>query len=157
MTDRKTDPAAPPAGSRALWWPVARRCLVAAVPAWLLLSGSLAHAQEQTMMVRISEIQVHAEHLDKYKAILKEEAEASVRLEPGVIAIFPMVQRDNDAEFRILEMYADRQAYEAHLRTPHFLKYKASTLQMVKSLRLVDMRMLDAATVPGMFKKMKDR
>ena len=132
-----------------------RRLLVLAIPAWLLFGSSLAHAQEQQMMVRISEIQVHAEHLGRYKAILKEEAEASVKLEPGVIAIFPMYQRENDTEFRILEMYSNRQAYEAHLKTPHFLKYKSSTLHMVKSLKLVDMQALDPATMTGMFKKLK--
>ncbi|CAN7612697.1 putative quinol monooxygenase [Massilia sp. LjRoot122] len=134
-----------------------RQCFALAIPAWLLFSFHPAHAQEQQMMVRISEIQVHAEHLDQYKAILKEEAEASVRLEPGVIAIFPMVQRENATEFRILEMYADRQAYEAHLKTPHFQKYKTTTLHMVKSLKLVDMQTLDAATMTSMFKKMKRR
>jgi quinol monooxygenase YgiN len=134
-------------------WRLGRQFLVLAIPAWLLFSVSLAHAQERQMMVRISEIKVHAEHLGQYKSILKEEAEASVRLEPGVIAIFPMYQRESETEFRILEMYADRQAYESHLKTPHFQKYK-STIHMVK-LELVDMQMLDAATI--MFKKMKSR
>ncbi|QBI05240.1 antibiotic biosynthesis monooxygenase [Pseudoduganella albidiflava] len=109
------------------------------------------------MMVRISEIEVHAEHLAQYKAILAEEAEASVRLEPGVIAIFPMFQRDSDTEFRILEMYADRRAYEAHLKTPHFLKYKSATLHMVKSLKLVDMQAIDRPTMNRMFTKMGSR
>lgn len=36
----------------------------------------------QGMMVRISEIQIEPNRLDEYKAILTEEAEASVRLEP---------------------------------------------------------------------------
>ena len=58
------------------------------------------------MLVRISEIQIHLEHLDEYNAILKEEAEASVRLEPGVISIFPMYQKGNPTEVRILEIYA---------------------------------------------------
>jgi hypothetical protein len=47
------------------------------------------------MSVRISEIGIDADYLEEYKAILKEEAELSVRLEPGVIAIFPMYQKDN--------------------------------------------------------------
>jgi len=58
-----------------------RQRLVPAIAAWLLFGVSYAHAQEQQMLVRISEIQVHAEHLAQYKAILTEEAEASVRLE----------------------------------------------------------------------------
>jgi quinol monooxygenase YgiN len=134
-----------------------RQFLVLAIPAWLLLGFTSGHAQEPQMIVRISEIQVHAEHLLQYKAILTEEAEASVRLEPGVIAIFPMYQRENDTEFRILEMYADHQAYEAHLKTPHFQKYKSTTLHMVKSLKLVDMQVLDTVTMSEMFKKMKSQ
>lgn len=124
----------------------------------VLLNGvNVAHAQDQQMMVRISEIEVDAKYLEQYKAILKEEAEASVRLEPDVIAIFPMYQRERDTEFRILEMYANREAYEAHLKTPHFQKYKAETLHMVKSLKLVDMQTLDARTMTKMFKKMNSR
>ena len=56
------------------------------------------------MMVRISEIQIDPARLDEYKAILKEESEASVRLEPGVISIFPMYQRDDPTQIRILEI-----------------------------------------------------
>jgi quinol monooxygenase YgiN len=106
------------------------------------------------MLVRISEIQIHAEYLEEYNAILKEEAEASVRLEPGVITIFPMSQRGNPTELRILEIYADRAAYESHLKTPHFQKYKTTTLKMVKALKLVDMDTLDPETMRAMFRKM---
>ena len=142
-------------------WPSLARTLftalfVALFAALLLASARPAQAQEQ-LMVRISEIQVHPQHLTQYKAILAEEAEASVRLEPGVIAIFPMTQRENATEFRILEMYADRASYEAHLKTPHFQKYKSGTLHMVKSLKLIDMETLDADTMTSMFKKIKRR
>lgn len=123
---------------------------------WLLLAHDRAHAQEQKMIVRISEIQIHARYLEQYKAILKEEAEASVRLEPGVIAIFPMYQQEDPGQVRILEMYADRQAYEAHLKTAHFLKYKTTTLPMVKSLKLVDMSAMDAPTMSKIFRKLKN-
>ena len=39
---------------------------------------------------------------------------------------------------RLLEVYASRSAYDAHLRAPHFLKYKAATEKMVRSLRLIE-------------------
>jgi quinol monooxygenase YgiN len=107
------------------------------------------------MLVRIAEIEVVAEHLKEYKAILKEEAEASVRLEPGVTAIFPIHRKENPTQITILEIYANREAYESHLATPHFQKYKTTTLKMVKSLKLVDMEALDAVTMPRVFKKMK--
>ena len=38
----------------------------------------------------------------------------------------------------ILEVYADREAYQAHLQTAHFRKYKEGTADMVKSLKLID-------------------
>ena len=111
-------------------------------------------AQVKAMMVRISEIEVDSNHLDEYKAILKEEAAASVKLEPGVISIFPMYEKERPTTFRILEIYASRDAYESHLATSHFQRYKTTTLNMVKSLRLVDMTVLDAATMVGIFGKM---
>jgi quinol monooxygenase YgiN len=123
----------------------------------LSVNLNLASAQEQQMIVRISEIQVNANNLEQYKAILHEEAEASVRLEPGVIAIFPMFQKNSDIEFRIFEIYANQEAYEAHLETPHFQKYKSATRHMVKSLKLVDMQAVDAKTMSIMFSKMKSR
>src|SRR3954468_16905107 len=93
-------------------------------------------AQKKDQMVRISEIEIEPAFLEQYKAILKQESEASVRLEPGVIAIFPMFQKENPTQLRILEIYADKESYQAHLKTPHFLTYKTSTLKMVKSLKL---------------------
>jgi quinol monooxygenase YgiN len=128
-----------------------------AIVALPLFTPKVAQAQAPQMMVRISEIRVDAKHLAQYKTILKEEAEASVRLEPGVIAIFPMTERESDTEFRILEIYANREAYESHLKTPHFQAYKTGTLHMVKSLKLVDMQALDPETMASMFGKMKSR
>jgi quinol monooxygenase YgiN len=122
--------------------------------AGVLVSSSAASAQPKGMMVRISEIEIYPKDLSRYKAILKEESEASVRLEPGVIAIFPMYEKENPRQVRILEMYASREAYKAHLKTPHFQKYKTTTLKMVKSLKLVDMAAIDAQTMPQIFRKM---
>ncbi|MGE8426961.1 MAG: putative quinol monooxygenase [Sphingobacterium sp.] len=115
-----------------------------------------AKAQQQAMMIRISEIEINPQHVEHYKTILKEEAEASVRLEPGVIAIFPMFQKDNPTQVRILEMYKDQQAYQSHLKTEHFQKYKTGTLHMVKALKLVDMEVLDLKTATQLFSKLKE-
>ena len=105
------------------------------------------------MMIRIAEIEIEPDYLDEYLSILKKEAKASVDLEPGVISIYPMFQKESTNEIRILEIYADREAYEAHLQTPHFKHYKSGTLQMVKSLKLIDMTAIDEQTMPKIFKK----
>lgn len=106
------------------------------------------------LMVRLSEIEIDAAQLEDYLAILTEESAASVRLEPGVISIYPMFQKDNPTQIRILEIYANKEAYEAHLQTPHFKHYKSATLPMVNSLKLVDMEALDDKSMPEIFKKL---
>ena len=105
------------------------------------------------MMVRIAEIEIDPDYLDKYITILQEESEASIRIEPGVISIFPMFPKDNPTKIVIVEIYANKEAYESHLKTPHFLKYKTSTLNMVKSLKLIDMEAIDKEMMSKIFRK----
>jgi len=112
-------------------------------------------AQKNDMIVRISEVEIEPSFLKEYLDILNEEASASVKLEPGVISIFPMFQKENHNQIRILEIYADKSAYESHLKTPHFLKYKTTTIKMVKSLKLIDMEASDTITMKEIFKKIQ--
>jgi quinol monooxygenase YgiN len=112
-------------------------------------------AQNKDHMVRIAEVEIIPDYLEQYKAILKEEAEASIRLESGVIAIFPMFQKEHPNQIKILEIYANNEAYQSHLKTPHFLLYKTATLKMVKSLKLNDLEALDVETMAALFKKYK--
>ncbi|RYU93657.1 antibiotic biosynthesis monooxygenase [Emticicia agri] len=107
------------------------------------------------MMVRIAEIEILPEYLDEYKAILKVESEASVKIEAGVICIFPMYEKENPTRIRLLEIYASKAAYQAHLQTPHFQHYKTTTLKMVKSLRLVEMNTINPEAMQEIFRKMK--
>ena len=122
----------------------------------ILLSSYNVFAQTNKMIIRMSEIEIDSNYLEEYKVILKEEASASVKLEPGVISIYPMFQKANPTQVRILEIYADKEAYESHLKTPHFQKYKTTTIKMVKSLKLIDMEAIDAETMPEIFRKSKD-
>ena len=112
--------------------------------------------KSDNMIIRISEIEIDSGYRDEYISILREESAASVRLEPGVIAIYPMYQEEHPNEIRILEIYKDREAYESHLQTPHFKYYKSATLNMVKSLKLVDMKAIDEETMPQIFHKLSN-
>ncbi len=122
------------------------------VPLMFLLSINMI-AQTNNMIVRISEIEIDSLYLQEYTNILQIEAKASVQKEPGVVAIFPMYQKANPTQIRILEIYSNKSAYENHIKSPHFLKYKAGTLKMVKSLKLVDMNSVDTETMKDIFRK----
>jgi 4-carboxymuconolactone decarboxylase len=92
----------------------------------------------QGQVVRLAELEIDPVQLDSYKAALKEEIDASIRLEPGVLTLYAVSEKDNPVQIWIFEIYANEDAYKAHLETPHFKKYKTSTQAMVKSLKLVE-------------------
>lgn len=102
----------------------------------LLASGSAAEGQSQ--MIRLAKIEIHPAHLEAYKAALKEEIEASIRDEPGVIALRAVCEKENPTRITIMEIYASVDAYKAHIASRHFQKYKVGTQHMVKSLELVE-------------------
>jgi 4-carboxymuconolactone decarboxylase len=98
-------------------------------------------AQENNQMVRLAKLIIDSAQLKSYKAALKEEIETSLKMEPGVQTLYAVFEKDNPTHITILEIYADTTAYKSHLQTPHFIKYKTGTKDMVKSLELV-------ATIP---------
>jgi quinol monooxygenase YgiN len=73
-----------------------------------------------TPIVRLAELQIDPAQLDAYLALLREEIEASVRLEPGVLTLNAVALKDSPDHIRLMEIYADQDAYEAHLKSPHF-------------------------------------
>ena len=90
-------------------------------------------------LVRIAEIEVDPDQLDAYLAFLTEEISSSIGTEPGVLMLHAVADKSAPHQIRILEVYACRAAYEAHIQTPHFIKYKHGTADMVTVLRLIDM------------------
>ncbi|HJB73854.1 MAG TPA: antibiotic biosynthesis monooxygenase [Candidatus Barnesiella merdigallinarum] len=107
------------------------------------------------MLVRISEIEIYPQYRDAYLEAALEVGATSVREEPGVIAIFPMIQQRDSCQVRILEIYASPEAYRHHIGTAHFQTYKQGTLHMVKTLDLVDMIPMNPAAMPEIFRKMQ--
>ena len=94
--------------------------------------------QNKNQMVRLAKLVIDSTQLEKYNVLLKEEIEASVRLEPGVLTLYAVAEKNAPTHITILEIYADTVAYRSHLQTPHFIKYKNGTKDMVKSLELVE-------------------
>ena len=103
----------------------------------------------------VAEIEVHPEFLTEYLAAATEIQQKSLAEEPGVLCLFPNQMKVDSTQFRILEIYASQEAYQHHIQTAHFQKYKQGTLHMVKSLKLQDLTPLDRETMSKIFKKIK--
>ena len=109
----------------------------------------------QNMIVRIAEIEVYPQYLQEYLAFANEVDRLSIEREPGVICLYPMQSAEDSCQIRILEIYASEDAYQQHLKTDHFQKYKQGTLHMVKDLKLPTMKPLDPETMKLIFKKQR--
>ena len=98
-------------------------------------------------IVRLAEIEIYPDKLDEYLSFAEEVGRVSMATEPGVIGLFSMRDKSDASKVYILEVYADKEAYQAHLQTAHFKKYKEGTSSMVKSLKLIDTNPLVTATL----------
>lgn len=96
-------------------------------------------------IVRLSKIEVYPQYLDEYMKYATEVGEVSLRTEPGVLTMYAVGEKENPCKITILETYASREAYEKHIASKHFQKYKQGTLHMVKSLQLCDQTPLNNA------------
>jgi quinol monooxygenase YgiN len=101
-------------------------------------TGASAQRPPSGVVVRLAELVIDPAQLESYEAFLREEIETSIRVEPGVLTLYAVAVKEQPTHIRIFETYASQAAYEAHIQTPHFLKYKTGTQSMVKSLNLLE-------------------
>lgn len=121
----------------------------------LVLLFTMCSDKQQTMcdkepmqadgIVRLSKIEVYPQYLGEYMQYAAEVGEVSLRTEPGVLTMYAVSEKEDPCKITILETYASREAYEKHIASAHFRKYKQGTLRMVKSLVLSDQTPLNPA------------
>ena len=91
-----------------------------------------------TSFVRVADIEVDPELRDAFISAVKEEMNESIRVEPGVLALYCVAEKDDPSRLRFFEIYANEAAYDRHLQSPHFRKYRATTEPMIRSRALVE-------------------
>lgn len=101
-----------------------------------------ATAQVNTKMHRIAKIKVDANQLERYQVALKEQMNAAIQLEPGVLSYTVVADKKDANSITIFEVYASLEAYQSHIVTPHFKRYKETVKDMVLSLELVDTELI---------------
>jgi quinol monooxygenase YgiN len=88
-----------------------------------LLGCAHAPVKKQGTVVRVAKLQIDPGQLESYIPALKEEIEASVRIEPGVLALYAVSEKDKPTNIMVFEIYADENAYRAY-RNAHFKNIK---------------------------------
>ena len=79
--------------------------------------------------------------------------QSALSIEKGVLAYSAVEDKKNPSKITILETYASTEAYQAHIQTEHFKKYKTAVVDMVKQLELIDVVPIAIQSKP----KYKDR
>jgi quinol monooxygenase YgiN len=116
-----------------------KRILLSTLLIGLFISiASYTNAQDAIRMYRIAKIKVDAGQLEKYKSALQEQMKTAINIEPGVLSYTVVADKNDATVFTILEVYASAAAYQLHISTPHFKKYKESVKEMVLFLELLD-------------------
>lgn len=87
--------------------------------------------------IRIAKIVVDVTKLDSYKTAIKEQIEAAVSKEPGVLNLYAVYEKENPTHVTIFEIYTDEDAYKSHLQSPHYQKYKSFTVDMITSREVI--------------------
>ena len=102
-----------------------------------------SNAQINNNMYRIAKIKVDINQLEKYKVALKEQMNTAIKVEPGVLSYTVVADKKDLSLITILEVYANLEAYQSHILTPHFKKYKDAVKDMVLSLELIDIELIE--------------
>jgi quinol monooxygenase YgiN len=101
------------------------------------LGGATVAQEASGQYVQVAEIEVDPAQLDTYRAAVQEQIDAAIQKEPGVLVLYAVSEKDEPYRVKVFEIYRDRNAYEAHLESDHFRKYKAAVAKMVTSLKLM--------------------
>ena len=94
-------------------------------------------------MYRIAKIKVDINQLENYKIALKEQMNTAIKVEPGVLSYTVVADKKDLSLITIIEVYANLEAYQSHILTPHFKKYKDAVKDMVLSLELIDTELIE--------------
>ena len=92
----------------------------------------------QASSIRIAHLQIKKDQLPAFLDSVKEEMEAALRVEPGVIAIYAAADKNDPTKMTFFEMYVDEAAYQTHRDTPHFQKYFHTTKDMISDRILLE-------------------
>ena len=77
------------------------RQLMVLASVFATLVGGAVMAKVQGQYIRVAHIEIDPAQIEAYKAAVSEEIKSSVRLEPGVLALYAVSDKDNSAKITV--------------------------------------------------------
>jgi len=82
------------------------------------------------------EFDIRPEAFAAFKPLMLENAQASLRDEPGCRQFDVSVPVENPARIFLYEIYDDEAAFKAHVASPHYKRFAAATKEMIAERRV---------------------
>lgn len=86
---------------------------------------------------RMALLVIDPAQLDTYKKVLAKEMQSAVANEEGVLALLATTETARPNVFHLLELYADDNAYRAHIDGQYFQEYNKAVQKMVTDKTLI--------------------
>jgi (4S)-4-hydroxy-5-phosphonooxypentane-2,3-dione isomerase len=81
--------------------------------------------------VIVVDFKIHAGQMQAFRKLIDDNARASVRDEPGCSRFDVCADRKDPDRIVLYEIYDDRAAFDAHLKTPHFAAFNEKSAPLV--------------------------
>ena len=103
-----------------------------------LLGLTMSLSTQAEPIIRIFEMQIRPESVQKFTELGKHNIRQSVNTEQGVLGMYVMTDKADPNIFYVVEAYADETAYQAHRASPHFQTWLNSTKKMIVSRKMIE-------------------
>jgi len=100
-----------------------------------MLAAQIATAQP---VVRMFELRTDPAKAEVFDAAGRANMQASLREEPGVLAMHAVASLGTPGLAYVFEIYADAAAYHRHIATDHYRRFLESTQSSISDKRLVE-------------------
>ena len=81
--------------------------------------------------VIVVDFKLHPGKYAAFRNLVEENARASAQTEPGCRRFDVLAHRKDGDRILLYEIYDDRAAFDAHLKTPHFASFNSASAPLV--------------------------
>ncbi len=85
------------------------------------------------MFAVLAIFEIKPEGTEAFLDLVRQNASASVRDEPGCHQFDVCADPDRPGEVTLYEIYEDRAAFETHLTTSHFISFDSASAPLIQS------------------------